>query len=84
MKYGIIGAMQEEVNDLRTKIAVSATKSFGRHEYISGTLAGRDLVLTCSGIGKVSAGSAAAKKGAAAAAAFSVSRLSSRVLCSSR
>ncbi len=60
MKYGIIGAMQEEVNDLRTKIAVSATKSFGRHEYISGTLAGRDLVLTCSGIGKVSAGSAAA------------------------
>lgn len=60
MKYGIIGAMPEEVAALREKITSPDTITFGSHEYISGTLGGKDIVLTCSGIGKVSAGSAAA------------------------
>ena len=60
MKYGIIGAMPEEVAALREKITSPDTVTFGSHEYISGTLGGKDIVLTCSGIGKVSAGSAAA------------------------
>ncbi len=59
MKYGIIGPMPEEVAELKKQISESKTVTFGKKEYIVGKLKNRDVVLTCSGIGKVCAGSVA-------------------------
>lgn len=55
MIYGIIGAMDEEVNNLKALIENPVSQTFGTKTFISGKLQGKDVVLTCSGIGKVSA-----------------------------
>ena len=57
---GIIGAMDEEVAILRSRMdGVSAEKS-GDFEYLTGRLAGKEIVLLKCGIGKVNAGAGCA------------------------
>lgn len=60
MKYGIIGAMPEEVDSLVPQMTNVNKYSFGKKDFFEGTLKGKEVVVTCSGIGKVSAGAAAA------------------------
>ncbi|WP_060585078.1 5'-methylthioadenosine/S-adenosylhomocysteine nucleosidase [Aeromonas schubertii] len=55
MKVGIIGAMEQEVALLRGQMEGLETLKVGGCEFYSGKLAGRDVVLTRSGIGKVAA-----------------------------
>ncbi|MGL5287808.1 MAG: 5'-methylthioadenosine/S-adenosylhomocysteine nucleosidase [Aeromonas sp.] len=55
MKVGIIGAMEQEVALLRSQMQDLQTLKAGGCEFYSGQLAGRDVVLTRSGIGKVAA-----------------------------
>ena len=52
---GIIGAMEEEVMMLREQMTVTNVRSIAHTEYIRGNLAGREIVLAKSGIGKVNA-----------------------------
>ena len=55
MKIGIIGAMEQEVALLRAQMEQPSTLTLAGCEFYSGRLAGRDVVLTRSGIGKVAA-----------------------------
>lgn len=55
MTIGIIGAMEEEVTLLRAQIENLKTAELAGFEFYSGQLAGRDVVLLRSGIGKVNA-----------------------------
>ena len=59
MIYGIIGAMPEETEALKKNIDGLITHKIGSKEYYTGKINNRDVVLTCSGIGKVSASLAA-------------------------
>ena len=52
---GIIGAMEEEVMKLRDQMTVTNVRSIAHTEYIRGSLAGREIVLAKSGLGKVNA-----------------------------
>lgn len=52
---GIIGAMEEEVMKLRDQMTVTNVRSIAHTEYIKGSLAGREIVLAKSGLGKVNA-----------------------------
>ena len=55
MKIGIIGAMQEEVAQLKTEMSdVSITKKASM-DFYEGTLVGKSVVVVQSGIGKVNA-----------------------------
>jgi adenosylhomocysteine nucleosidase len=55
MRYGIIGAMPEEVAALKEKMTdITVDNLFGQ-EFIVGLLNGRNVVVTVSGIGKVAA-----------------------------
>lgn len=54
-KIGIIGAMEEEVNQLKAKMTEAAVKNKAGMEFFSGKLMGKDAVIVRSGIGKVNA-----------------------------
>jgi len=55
MKIGIIGAMEQEVAVLRDKIDGLITETFAGLEFYLGTIAGVEVVVSKSGIGKVAA-----------------------------
>ncbi|WMJ22556.1 5'-methylthioadenosine/adenosylhomocysteine nucleosidase [Paludicola sp. MB14-C6] len=55
MKYGIICAMESEINLLLQDILASDKKAIAHREFIEGNLYGKDVVLVKSGIGKVAA-----------------------------
>ncbi len=55
MKVGIIGAMDQEVALLRAQMSDVEELTLAGCEFFSGTLAGQNVVLTRSGIGKVAA-----------------------------
>ena len=53
MTIAIIGAMEEEVTILRSKMTDTQTKTIAHVEFTQGMLNGKDVVLLKSGIGKV-------------------------------
>ncbi|MGL5030632.1 MAG: 5'-methylthioadenosine/S-adenosylhomocysteine nucleosidase [Aeromonas sp.] len=55
MKVGIIGAMEQEVALLRNQMSNLTTLQLGSCEFYQGMLAGHEVILTRSGIGKVAA-----------------------------
>lgn len=55
MKIGVIGAMEEEVELLRSSLENVATEEIANCEFTSGTYKGQEVVLLKSGIGKVNA-----------------------------
>lgn len=55
-KVGIIGAMELEVETLKSKMKVASTTVKAGMEFYEGTLNGVDAVIVRSGIGKVNAG----------------------------
>lgn len=55
-KIGIIGAMDEEVSRLKEKMQVSKVETKAGMEFFGGSLAGKEVVVVRSGIGKVNAG----------------------------
>lgn len=55
MKIGIIGAMEEEVEELRGKIDQPETVLIANCEFTTGTYQGQQVILLKSGIGKVNA-----------------------------
>ncbi len=55
-KVGIIGAMELEVETLKSKMEVKNTTTKARMEFFEGTLNGVEVVVVRSGIGKVNAG----------------------------
>jgi adenosylhomocysteine nucleosidase len=57
---GIIGAMEEEVELLLSKISEKKSKTLGPFSFTSGKLGGKDVVVLLCGIGKVNAGIGAA------------------------
>jgi adenosylhomocysteine nucleosidase len=52
---GIIGAMEEEVNILKSKMQVESITKKASMEFYKGTLKGKDVVIVRSGISKVNA-----------------------------
>ncbi len=54
-KLGIIGAMEEEVNQLKEKMTEVQIKSKAAMDFYSGRLNNREVVIVRSGIGKVNA-----------------------------
>lgn len=54
-KIGIIGAMELEVEELKSKMAVSNVVKKANMDFYEGTLNGADVVIVRSGIGKVNA-----------------------------
>ncbi|SIT82641.1 5'-methylthioadenosine/S-adenosylhomocysteine nucleosidase [Edaphobacillus lindanitolerans] len=55
MKIAVIGAMEEEVELLRSRMENASTTVIANSEFTEGRLAGQDAVLLKSGIGKVNA-----------------------------
>lgn len=55
-RIGIIGAMEEEVNQLKERMQVTAVEKRASMEFVAGTLEGKPVVVVRSGIGKVNAG----------------------------
>lgn len=55
-KIGIIGAMELEVDTLKSKMEVKAKTTKARMEFFEGTLNGVEVVIVRSGVGKVNAG----------------------------
>ncbi|MDP2560965.1 5'-methylthioadenosine/S-adenosylhomocysteine nucleosidase [Psychrobium sp. 1_MG-2023] len=55
MKVGIIGAMEPEVAVLREQIENLTTEKYAGIEFYTGTIAGIEVVVSLSGIGKVAA-----------------------------
>ena len=55
-KIGIIGAMELEVETLKSKMNVVKTTKKANMEFFEGTLNGVEVVIVRSGIGKVNAG----------------------------
>ena len=53
---GIIGAMDEEVSRLKENMQVKKVEKKACMEFFEGDLAGKDVVIVRSGIGKVNAG----------------------------
>ena len=54
-KIGIIGAMDEEVAELKRDMEVKSTTTMASMEFLEGTILGKDVVIVRSGIGKVNA-----------------------------
>ncbi|MDR0388730.1 MAG: 5'-methylthioadenosine/S-adenosylhomocysteine nucleosidase [Spirochaetaceae bacterium] len=52
---GVIGAMEDEVKLLRSRMKYTQTKTIGPFEFISGELEGKETALLRCGIGKVNA-----------------------------
>ena len=59
MKYGIICAMQEEIELLRADLTEAAVTRIAEREFCAGKLYGKDVVLVMSRIGKVASASTA-------------------------
>lgn len=59
MKYGIICAMEAEINLLEKDICASKTTVIANRTFIEGTLYGKEVVLVMSRIGKVASASTA-------------------------
>lgn len=59
MKYGIICAMQEEIELLRADLAETAVTRIAGRDFCAGKLYGKDVVLVMSRIGKVASASTA-------------------------
>lgn len=55
MKIGIIGAMEQEVEYLRTSMDKVNAQTIAQCEFIQGQLQGHEVILVKSGIGKVNA-----------------------------
>lgn len=55
MRYGIIGALEEEVRLVREKMDVTGEKKLLCGTIYSGTVFGQEIVLACAGMGKVNA-----------------------------
>ncbi|WHS75999.1 5'-methylthioadenosine/S-adenosylhomocysteine nucleosidase [Bacillus cereus] len=55
MKIAIIGAMEEEIYILRSKLEHTETETVASCEFTQGLLAGHEIILLKSGIGKVNA-----------------------------
>ena len=55
MKYGIIGAMEEEIDYLQQQMTEQKKHQVANSIFIEGTIANQDVVLLQSGIGKVNA-----------------------------
>ena len=55
-KTGIIGAMHEEVDTLKSAMKISAVTTIAGMEFCEGTLGGKNVVVVQCGIGKVNAG----------------------------
>jgi adenosylhomocysteine nucleosidase len=55
MKIGIIGAMDEEVSNLKAKLVNIKTTNIAGCEFYQGQLNDKEVILTKSGIGKVAA-----------------------------
>ena len=53
---GIIGAMEEEVAELKKDMQIEETMEMAGMVFCKGTLGGKDVVIVRSGIGKVNAG----------------------------
>lgn len=53
---GIIGAMEEEVNQLKSVMENVEVRTIASMDFYKGTLSGKDVVVVRSGIGKVNAG----------------------------
>jgi adenosylhomocysteine nucleosidase len=54
-KIGIIGAMDEEVELLKSKLSNCLERTIAECEFYTGTIEGKEIVLLKSGIGKVNA-----------------------------
>lgn len=55
MRIGIIGAMEEEVELLRSSLQDTETENIANCEFTTGTYKGQEIILLKSGIGKVNA-----------------------------
>ncbi len=55
MRIGVIGAMEEEVELLRSQLADTSVREIANSEFTTGTYKGQELILLKSGIGKVNA-----------------------------
>lgn len=55
MEMGILGALNEEIKLLLDNLRLQKVETRLRHKFYQGTLAGQQVVLTTSGIGKVRA-----------------------------
>jgi adenosylhomocysteine nucleosidase len=53
--FGIIGAMEPEVALLKQQLSLSSTEQIGSFQFVRGQLAGNEVVIVQSGIGKVAA-----------------------------
>ncbi|MCH5333362.1 MAG: 5'-methylthioadenosine/adenosylhomocysteine nucleosidase [Agathobacter sp.] len=53
MRIGVIGAMQMEVDNLKESMQNVETREYSGVTFVSGTLAGQEVVAAVSGIGKV-------------------------------
>ncbi|MBV2129584.1 5'-methylthioadenosine/S-adenosylhomocysteine nucleosidase [Arsukibacterium indicum] len=53
--FGIIGAMEPEVALLKQQLSASSTEQIGNYQFVRGQLAGNEVVIVQSGIGKVAA-----------------------------
>ncbi len=54
-KYGIIGAMDEEIEILKSEMEITETKKIANMEFYVGTLENQQIILVRCGIGKVNA-----------------------------
>ena len=55
MIIGIMGAMPDEVDQLCAKLGNVTVEPYGGVEYHRGTLAGKQVVVCCAGMGKANA-----------------------------
>ena len=55
MIFGIMGAMPDEVDQLCAKLEDVTVEPYGGVDYHKGTLAGRQVVVCCAGMGKANA-----------------------------
>ena len=55
MIFGIMGAMPDEVDQLCAKLENVTVEPYGGVDYHKGTLAGRQVVVCCAGMGKANA-----------------------------
>ncbi len=55
MVWGIMGALEEEVAELCTKLEAVTVEAYAGVEYHRGTLHGRTVVVCCAGMGKANA-----------------------------
>lgn len=54
-KIGIIGAMAQEIRQIKEHLVIAGSDNFAGYTFITGSLNGKMVVLTVSGIGKVNA-----------------------------